>query len=1025
MERHLSPAALGRLFSGQMVGAETEIADAHLVRCRQCLDLAAAVAAKHRKDGALVRLTEERSAALRLLEAEEQTARRRLLAHCGWAELKDLAVEEQRLRLKRAPELQTLEMFQTVVAAASAAGPDDPFLGEERAFLAHILAGLLPDTCCPAALRRDLQGQAMLVAADCRRLARNWRDMGAALKAARSHFEQGTGDPVWDARCLAVQAALATDRGHLERAQAGLTGAAEIFRAARDASSLASVRIQEARTLMAAGRWDEALEQAEDALRWARPGDLRLQALARSLATECLAVLGRPGEALRSHIASPPGGQSGERHGGLRSAWLAALLLDGLGHGPDAEKAYRAGAAGYQEEELYQEAFLTLLALFGSLVRRKAWDKAARVCEDACALAARPGTACPSQVAGQWRDLLARARARKVSAEDLLAARRLLVLHWHVPAQRALPPLSPLPQEDGPATGSVVPARAAAAEPAPRPAPSPAPPAPDRPRDLRGLDAAIEHYDRQLIARALERCGGCILETSRFLDITRNTLKAKIRLYGLESAVRRSSDEPEGHPALSDAERQEVERLRAWSGWAELKKLPAARQIERLQKAQALQTREMFDTILAAASAAALDDPARGEELALVARALAGLLPKSWCSEALRHDLFGDSLRVVGNCRRLSGDWAASANILAEARGHLDQGTGDPRREARLLSVEASLAADTWKIDRASDLLARAAAIYRRAQDVAAFAAITLQEAGTLLAAGCYEEAMARAEDILRRLSPKEARLEILARSIVTECLAFLGRPTEALRSLAAAWPLYEGFQGRRTEPQRCFLEALVLDVLGYIEKAEAVYRHSVAGYMEAELYKDAFLTMLTRFEILFRRGAWDQAARACEEALALEEQIAAPGHEPMIGLWRDLLTLVTEQRLTEQRVQEARHAVVLHWSSPAAGARPAGRGAVALRWDGNGSAAPNGAARSAGATGGEPEQLLAFHPATPPRKLAAGTYKDLMESYDCRIIEEGLTRCGGRIKPTARLLGIARTTLEKKIEKYGLSSVA
>ena len=1018
MERHLSPAALDRLFSGQMGDAETEIADAHLVRCRQCLDLAAAVAAMHRKDGALVRLTEEPSAALRLLEAEEQTARRRLLAHCGWAELKNLAIEEQRERLKKAPELLTLEMFQTVVAAASAAGPDDPFLGEERAFLAHILAGLLPDTCCPRAVRQDLQGQAMLVAADCRRLAGNWRDVGTALKAARSHFEQGTGDPVWDARCLAVQAALATDRGHLERAQTDLTGAAEIFRVARDVFSLASVRIQEARTLMAAGRWDEALERAEDALRWTRPGDLRLQGLAQSVATECLAILGRPAEALRSHLASPPGGQPGERHGGLRSPWLAALLLDALEHGPDAEKAYRTGAAGYQEEELYQEAFLTLLALFGSLVRRKAWDKAARVCEDACALAARPGTACPTQVAEQWRDLLAQARARKVSAEDLLSARRLLVRHWHVPAQRALPPLSPLPPDDGPAVGSAVPARAAAAEPAPRP-PSPAP---DGPRTVRGLDAATEHYDRQLIARALERCGGCILETSRFLDITRNTLKAKIKLYGLESAVRRSSEEPEGHPALSDAERQEVERLRAWTGWAELRKLPAARQIERLQKARALQTREMFDTILAAASATALDDPARGEETALVAWALAGLLPKTWCSEALRHDLFGEVLRVVGNCRRLSGEWADSAAAFAEARSHLDQGTGDPRREARLLSVEASLAADTRKFDPALDLLARAAGIYRRAQDAAALWSITLKEASAFLSGGRHEEAMVRAEEVLRCLSPKEARLEMLARSIVTECLAFLGRPIEALRSLAAAWPLYERLQGRRTDIKLGYLESLVLDALGYTQEAEAAFRQCIAGYMEAELYKDAFLTMMTRFETLFRRGAWAQAARACEEALAWEEQIAAPGHEPMIGLWRDLLTLVTEQRLTEQRVQEARHAVVLHWSG---GARTAGRGAVALRWDGNGTPAPTGAARSAEATGDEPGQLLAFHPATPPRKLAAGTYKDLMESYDCRIIEEGLTRCGGKVKPTARLLGIARTTLEKKIEKYGLSGVA
>ena len=132
-----------------------------------------------------------------------------------------------------------------------------------------------------------------------------------------------------------------------------------------------------------------------------------------------------------------------------------------------------------------------------------------------------------------------------------------------------------------------------------------------------------------------------------------------------------------------------------------------------------------------------------------------------------------------------------------------------------------------------------------------------------------------------------------------------------------------------------------MLDSLGYIDEAEAAYNHSIIGYMEAELYKDAFLSMLTRFESLFRRGAWDRAARACVEALALENQIGAPGHGTMIELWRDLLTLANGQRLTEQRVLAARQAVIRHWGAPEPGARSEGAGTTALRWDGNGATAP------------------------------------------------------------------------------------
>jgi Nif-specific regulatory protein len=41
-------------------------------------------------------------------------------------------------------------------------------------------------------------------------------------------------------------------------------------------------------------------------------------------------------------------------------------------------------------------------------------------------------------------------------------------------------------------------------------------------------------FDRELIREALERCGGKIRETARYLDIARNTLKAKMKRYGLE-----------------------------------------------------------------------------------------------------------------------------------------------------------------------------------------------------------------------------------------------------------------------------------------------------------------------------------------------------------------------------------------------------------------------------------------------------------------------------------------------------------
>ena len=59
-------------------------------------------------------------------------------------------------------------------------------------------------------------------------------------------------------------------------------------------------------------------------------------------------------------------------------------------------------------------------------------------------------------------------------------------------------------------------------------------PAADVPLEAGGYEAALARCDRELLARALAQCGGKIRETARLLGIARNTLKAKMRRYGLE-----------------------------------------------------------------------------------------------------------------------------------------------------------------------------------------------------------------------------------------------------------------------------------------------------------------------------------------------------------------------------------------------------------------------------------------------------------------------------------------------------------
>jgi Nif-specific regulatory protein len=59
----------------------------------------------------------------------------------------------------------------------------------------------------------------------------------------------------------------------------------------------------------------------------------------------------------------------------------------------------------------------------------------------------------------------------------------------------------------------------------------------------------------------------------------------------------------------------------------------------------------------------------------------------------------------------------------------------------------------------------------------------------------------------------------------------------------------------------------------------------------------------------------------------------------------------------------------------------------------------------------------------TPTVLLAEGGYEEALDQYDRQLIAAGLTQCGGKIRETARLLGIARNTLRAKMKKYGLQA--
>lgn len=72
--------------------------------------------------------------------------------------------------------------------------------------------------------------------------------------------------------------------------------------------------------------------------------------------------------------------------------------------------------------------------------------------------------------------------------------------------------------------------------------------------------------------------------------------------------------------------------------------------------------------------------------------------PRSWTRASNGDERINDfragALAALGNAKRLASDFSGAGEAFREARSALQEGTGDPLEEARLISLEASLLND-------------------------------------------------------------------------------------------------------------------------------------------------------------------------------------------------------------------------------------------------------------------------------------------------------------------------------------------
>jgi hypothetical protein len=181
--------------------------------------------------------------------------------------------------------------------------------------------------------------------------------------------------------------------------------------------------------------------------------------------------------------------------------------------------------ACFLESERYKDAMLSLFTLFEALFQRSALEKAADLCVEVLdnkeLLADRP------QIRSAWEVLLAKAREEILELPQVKLFRQFFLRCWSVPiawsrfeisAAEALPEIITEPQLTQ----------------------APAETAPESPDNRTGdpltgdaYYAELERHERELFSAVAERCGYSIRATARSLDMSRNTVAAKMRKFGL------------------------------------------------------------------------------------------------------------------------------------------------------------------------------------------------------------------------------------------------------------------------------------------------------------------------------------------------------------------------------------------------------------------------------------------------------------------------------------------------------------
>lgn len=281
------------------------------------------------------------------------------------AELLGYPPAERRILARHSGRFQTLAVCELLIDKSFEGGFRDNALAVELAELGLLAAGLLDGERYGLSVVRDLEARAWAFLGNARRLAFDLTGAEEALANAERVAEEGSADPLEEARILDLRASLLSDQGRFEQAAELLDAVIDIYEDIRESHSKGRAMISKGVILGYAGWPEEAIRQIRRGLGhldWDR--EPRLVLMARHNLAWFLNDCGKSEEAFHQLERFRHTYQEFDDFWiRLRLSWLAGRIAAGMGRLEEAERTLRDVKLRFLEQGQGYDASLVTLDL--------------------------------------------------------------------------------------------------------------------------------------------------------------------------------------------------------------------------------------------------------------------------------------------------------------------------------------------------------------------------------------------------------------------------------------------------------------------------------------------------------------------------------------------------------------------------------------------------------------------------------------------------------------------------------------